>query len=51
MELENQKQFFDIFEEIEKSRNNPDYFKNKLDSINVSLELAIEAIREMIIMS
>ena len=50
MELENQKQFFNVFEEIEKSKNNVDYFNNKLDFINVSLELAVEAIKEMIIM-
>jgi hypothetical protein len=48
MELENQKHFFDIFKEIEKSKNDPDYFSKKLDFINVSLELAIEAIKEMI---
>ncbi len=48
MELESQKQFFDIFEEIEKSKNDKDYFNKKLDFINVSLELAIEAIKEMI---
>ncbi len=38
----------DIFEEIEKSKNDSDYFNIKLDFINVSLELAVEAIREMI---
>jgi len=48
MELENQKHFFDIFEEIEKSKYDLNYFKNKLNFINVSLELAIEAIKEMI---
>jgi len=48
IELESQKQFFDIFEEITKSKNNPDYFTKKLDFINVSLELAVETIKEMI---
>lgn len=50
MELETQKQFFNLFEEMEKSKNDPDYFKNKLDFINMSLELAVETIKEMIMM-
>lgn len=48
MELENQKHFFNIFEEIEKSKHDPDYFDKKLDFINLSLELVVEAIKEMV---
>ena len=48
MELESQKQFFDIFKEIEKSKIDPNYFDNKLRLINLSLELVVESIKEMI---
>jgi len=48
MELESQKHFFNIFEEIKKSKSDPDYFKNKLNLINLSIELALETIKEMI---
>ena len=48
MELESQKQFFNIFDEIEKSKSNPNYFEKKLYLINLSVELAVETIKEMI---
>lgn len=48
MELESEKQFFNIFEEIEKSKQDPHYFEEKLDLINKSLTLAIESIETMI---
>ncbi len=48
MELESRKQFFDLFEEIEKSKTEPDYFTNKLKKVNLSIELALETIRELI---
>lgn len=48
IELESQKQFFDIFEEIEKSKTDPDYFTNKLKMVNLSLEIALETIKELI---
>ncbi len=48
MELESQKQFFNIFDEIEKSKNDPFYLEKKLNSINLSLMLVIETIRVMI---
>ncbi|MDX1798940.1 MAG: hypothetical protein R3255_09860, partial [Candidatus Lokiarchaeia archaeon] len=48
MELESQKHFFNIFEEIDKSNSDPNYFKEKLNLINVSIELALEAIKVMI---
>ena len=41
MELESQKHFFNIFEEIEKSKSDPNYLEKKLNLINVSIELAI----------
>ena len=47
MEIECHKQFFDLFEEIEKSKTDPNYFDDKLRSINKSLELVIESIKEM----
>ncbi|MFX0071274.1 MAG: hypothetical protein ACFFAO_09310 [Candidatus Hermodarchaeota archaeon] len=48
MELENQKHFFDIFEEIDKSNTDPNYFSEKLKSINISIDLVVETIIEMI---
>ncbi|MFW9999812.1 MAG: hypothetical protein ACFE9Q_03995 [Candidatus Hodarchaeota archaeon] len=48
MELESQKHFFNIFEEIKKLKSVPNYIENKLDLINVSIELALETIKEMI---
>ena len=48
MELESQKHFFNIFEEIKKSKSDPNYFEKKLNLINVSIELALESIKEMI---
>ncbi|MFX0135105.1 MAG: hypothetical protein ACFFDN_15795 [Candidatus Hodarchaeota archaeon] len=48
MELESQKHFFNIFEEIRKSKSYPNYFENKLSLIDVSIELALETIKEMI---
>ncbi len=47
MEIECHKQFFDLFEEIEKSKTDPNYFDDKLRSINKSIELVIESIKEM----
>ncbi len=48
IELENQKQFFNIFEEIERSKNIENYFQDKLDKINKSLLLVKETIIETI---
>jgi hypothetical protein len=48
MELENQKHFFNIFEEIDKSKTDPNFFGEKLKSINLSIDLAVETIMEMI---
>ncbi len=48
LEIESHKQFFNIFEEIEKAKTDPHYFDKKLSSINISLELIVESIREMI---
>lgn len=48
MELESQKQFFNIFDEIEKSNSESNYFEKKLDLINLSIELALETIKELI---
>ena len=48
MELESQKHFFNIFEEIQKSKSDPNYFEKKLNFIDVSIELALESIKEMI---
>ena len=48
MEIESHKQFFNLFEEIEKSKSIPNYFNEKLESINMSIELVVESIKEMI---
>jgi len=48
MELESEKQFFNIFEEIEKSKKDTNYFKEKLKKVNASIILVIESIKEMI---
>ena len=48
MEMESHKQFFDIFEEIEKSKSTPNYFEEKLRSIKMSIELVVQSIKEMI---
>ncbi|TFG23249.1 MAG: hypothetical protein EU529_07935 [Promethearchaeota archaeon] len=48
MELESQKQFFNLFEEIEKSKTDPNYYENKLKCINLGIELAKEAIFALI---
>ncbi len=48
MELESKKQFFDIFREIEKSKSDPDYLENKVNSIDSSILLVSETIKEMI---
>ncbi|MFX0038090.1 MAG: hypothetical protein ACFFCY_05705 [Promethearchaeota archaeon] len=48
MELESQKHFFNIFEEIDKSKSDPKYLKKKVNLIDVSIQLAHEAIKIMI---
>ena len=50
MELESQKHFFNIFEEIKKSKSDPHYIENKINLINVSIELALKTIKEMILL-
>jgi hypothetical protein len=49
MELETQKQFFNIFDEIEKSKTVIDYFDKKIKIMNMSIKLVVESIKEMII--
>ena len=48
VELENQKQFFNIFNEIEKSKNDPNYFQEKLNLINKSLTLVQETMKQLL---
>ena len=48
MELESQKQFFNLFEEIEASKNDPEYFGEKLEFITLSLTLVKKTIKTMI---
>jgi hypothetical protein len=48
MELESQKHFFNIFEEIDKSKSDPKYLKKKVNLIDVSIQLAHEVIKIMI---
>ena len=47
-EIECHKQFFDIFEEIEKSKTDSNYFDDKLRSINMGIDLVVESIKEMV---
>ena len=48
MELETQKQFFNIFDEIEKSKSQIGYFDKKIKIMNMSIRLVVESIKEMI---
>jgi len=48
LELESQKHFFDIFDEIKKSKTGANYFQDKLKLINFSLDLATETIKVMV---
>ncbi|MGB5912648.1 MAG: hypothetical protein WBH31_15755 [Promethearchaeia archaeon] len=48
MELESKKQFFNIFREIERFKCDPDYLEKKVNSINKSIILVSETIKEMI---
>lgn len=50
LELESQKQFFNLFEEIEQADKTPGYHVEKLQKINESLILAKKAISEMILL-
>jgi len=47
MELESPKQFFNIFDEIEKSKTDLYYFDNKTRAMNMSINLVVESIMEM----
>ncbi|MFX0081445.1 MAG: hypothetical protein ACFE94_06815 [Candidatus Hodarchaeota archaeon] len=48
MELESQKQFFDIFDEVDKSKTDSNYFENKIKIIKMSTQLVVESIRELL---
>ncbi|TXT57207.1 MAG: hypothetical protein BAJALOKI1v1_1840004 [Promethearchaeota archaeon] len=48
MELESEKHFFNLHEEIQKSKEEPNYFENKLEKINTAEKLALESIKEML---
>ncbi|MFX1488412.1 MAG: hypothetical protein ACFFBI_04650 [Promethearchaeota archaeon] len=48
MELESQKEFFNIFEEIEKAKSDVCYFDKKMKYFRMSIKLAVESIKEMI---
>ncbi|MHA1985627.1 MAG: hypothetical protein ACW98D_03210 [Promethearchaeota archaeon] len=50
MELESQKHFFNIFDEIEKSKTQIDYFDKKIKIMNLSIRLVVESIKEMLIL-
>ncbi len=51
IELENQKQFFDLFEEVEKSKADSEYFENKLETVNKTIKLIENTILETIKLS
>jgi len=48
MELESQKQFFNIFNEIDKSKTDINYFENKVRIIKISTQLVVESIKEIL---
>ncbi|MFX1455143.1 MAG: hypothetical protein ACFFDB_07175 [Promethearchaeota archaeon] len=48
IELETPKQFFNIFDEIEKSKSDMNYFENKIRAMNMSIKLVVESIKEML---
>ncbi|MFO8018467.1 MAG: hypothetical protein R6U96_07515 [Promethearchaeia archaeon] len=48
MELESEKHFYKIFEEVKLSRKDPQYYEERLDLINKGLKLAITSIETMI---
>jgi hypothetical protein len=48
MELESEKHFFNIFQEIKRSQRDPSYFDNKLEKINIAEKLSLESIKEML---
>jgi len=48
MALETQKHFFNVFNEIEKSKTEIDYFDKKIKIMNMSIRLVVESIKEMI---
>lgn len=48
MELESQKHFFNIFDEIDKSKADINYFQEKIKMINLGIKLVVESIIEMI---
>jgi hypothetical protein len=50
MELESQKQFFNIFDEIEQSKSDANYFDRKVKLFKTSIKLAVESIKEIIVL-
>ncbi|MFW9940194.1 MAG: hypothetical protein ACFFFT_04085 [Candidatus Thorarchaeota archaeon] len=48
MELETHKHFFNIFDEIEKSKADINYFENKIRLIKMSIQLVVESIKEIL---
>ena len=48
MELESEKLFFNIFDEIDKSRKDKDYSDKKVQKLNKSIQLVAESIKAMI---
>ncbi|MHA2390781.1 MAG: hypothetical protein ACXAEX_02330 [Promethearchaeota archaeon] len=48
IELESEKHFFNIFDEIHKSKNETNYLEEKLKIMNKSIQLVVASIREMV---
>jgi hypothetical protein len=48
IELESQKQFFNIFDENDKSKADNNYFENKIRMIKMSTQLVVESIKEIL---
>ncbi|MHA2180461.1 MAG: hypothetical protein ACXAAH_03450 [Promethearchaeota archaeon] len=47
IELETPKQFFNIFDEIEKSKTDLNYFDKKIRAMNMNIKLVVESMKEI----
>jgi hypothetical protein len=47
MELESEKLFFNIFDEINMARISPDYANNKIKKFSKSIQLVVDSIKTM----
>lgn len=50
IELESLKHFFNIFDEIDKSKEDENYFGKKIKSFKLSIQLVVESIKQMLML-